>query len=74
MKATTAVTAAGAVIGDSDEDNDGYDDDNGSRGERGSDGDGGCGGDEQRCCGGRGKSDNVLAGNVADMSRNVGTT
>ena len=42
-----AVAVAGAVIGDSDEDNDGYDDNNGSRGKIGSNGDGGCGGDEQ---------------------------
>jgi len=48
VKATAAVAAAGVMIGDSDEDNDGYDDDNGSGGKRGSDGEGGCGGDEQR--------------------------
>ena len=48
MNPKTAVAPAGAVIGDSDEDNGGYDDDNGGGGKRSSDGDGGCGGDEQR--------------------------
>ena len=42
QKVMAAVATAGAVIGDSDEDNDRYDDDNGGGGERGSDGDSGC--------------------------------
>jgi len=42
------VAAAGVVIGDSNEDNNGYDNNNGGGVKRGSDGDGGCGRDEQR--------------------------